>query len=429
MPTNNNKKTTVAAHPLAAIFPLMEGAAFNEFVADIKQHGLRVPIVLYEDKILEGRNRYRACEAAGVRPEFTAYTGNDPLAFVISMNLQRRHLNELQRAMVAAKVATLKRGRPGKSGKFAGLSQDEAAKLLNVGERSVRSAAAVHDHGAPELKQAVERGDVSVSAAADVATLPLDEQHEIVARGEREILETAKAIRAEKAKERYATRIIRIAQTAAGNTALPSDRRYPVIYADPPWDYSLYNEMSGSSRAPAEHYPTMKLDEICALPVADLATKDAILFMWTTAPHLRESFRVLDAWGFEYKTGVVWAKDVIGLGHFVRGQHEHLLIATHGDIPCPLPANRPPSVIQAPRRRHSQKPDEAYELVERMYPDFPKIELFARQARPGWEAWGNQAPDAAYDALDNINKSVQEGFSAIRARKTNGGPGWSGSTR
>jgi N6-adenosine-specific RNA methylase IME4 len=136
----------------------------------------------------------------------------------------------------------------------------------------------------------------------------------------------------------------------------------------------------------------MKLDEICAFPVKDLATNDAVLFMWTTAPHLREAFTVLDAWEFEYKTNVAWVKHAQGLGHFVRGQHEHLLIATRGDIPCPLPADRPPSVIQAPRREHSRKPDEAYELIERMYPDLPKYELFARQARPGWACWGNQAP-------------------------------------
>jgi N6-adenosine-specific RNA methylase IME4 len=112
--------------------------------------------------------------------------------------------------------------------------------------------------------------------------------------------------------------------------------------------------------------------------------------MWTTAPHLQESFQVFAAWGFEYKTNAVWVKDKIGLGYFIRGQHEHLLIATRGDMPCPLPANRPPSVINAPRREHSRKPDEAYELIERMYPELPKLELFARQQRPGWAAWGNE---------------------------------------
>src|SRR5262249_38048493 len=120
-----------------------------------------------------------------------------------------------------------------------------------------------------------------------------------------------------------------------------------------------------------------------------------VLFLWTTAPHLQESFQALAAWGFEYKTNAVWVKDKIGLGHFIRGQHEHLLIATKGDMPCPLPANRPSSVISAPRRQQRRKTDEAYEMIEGMYPELPKIELFARQARPNWSAWGNQATTAA----------------------------------
>jgi N6-adenosine-specific RNA methylase IME4 len=163
-----------------------------------------------------------------------------------------------------------------------------------------------------------------------------------------------------------------------------------VLYADPPWHFEVYNEESGVERAAGNHYSTMSLDEISALPIPSLATPDAVLFMWTTAPHLQESFQVFAAWGFEYKTNAVWVKDKIGLGYFIRGQHEHLLIATRGDMPCPLPANRPPSVINAPRREHSRKPDEAYELIERMYPELPKLELFARQQRPGWAAWGNE---------------------------------------
>jgi N6-adenosine-specific RNA methylase IME4 len=105
---------------------------------------------------------------------------------------------------------------------------------------------------------------------------------------------------------------------------------------------------------------------------------------------LEEALQVIAAWGFSYKSNVVWVKDKIGLGYLVRNQHELLLIATRGSMPCPLPANRPSSVIAAPRREHSRKPDEAYELIERMYPDLPKLELFARYTRLGWDVWGNE---------------------------------------
>jgi N6-adenosine-specific RNA methylase IME4 len=289
--------------------------------------------------------------------------------------------------MVAAKLATLKLGDNQHS---EGLPIGRGSELLNVGERTVARAREVQEHGTPELVHAVERGAVSVSAAADVATLSAQEQREIVARGEREILRAAQDIRARKAEIRRAERIERLAATCNHSTPFPSDRRYAVLYADPPWHFEVYNEESGIERAAGNHYSTMSLDEICALPVPRLASSDAALFMWTTVPHLRESFDVLVAWGFEYKTNIVWVKEKIGLGYFVRNQHELLLVATRGDMPLPSPGNRPSSVIDAPRREHSRKPDEAYELIERMYSELPKIELFARQARPGWDVWGNE---------------------------------------
>jgi hypothetical protein len=191
-------------HPLANVLPLVEGAEFDDLVADIGAHGLREPIVTFDDKILDGRNRYRACMAAGVEPIFTVYTGDDPVSYVISLNLRRRHLNESQRAMVAAKLATLKLGDNQHS---EGLPIGRGSELLNVGERTVARAREVVEHGASELVQAVERGQVSVSAAADIATMPADDQREIVARGEREILRAAQDIRARKAEIRRAERI------------------------------------------------------------------------------------------------------------------------------------------------------------------------------------------------------------------------------
>jgi N6-adenosine-specific RNA methylase IME4 len=100
----------------------------------------------------------------------------------------------------------------------------------------------------------------------------------------------------------------------------------------------------------------------------------------------------MDAWGFEYRSSIVWVKHAIGLGFWVRNQHEHLLIGARGRMRSPPPAARPSSVIINRRRQHSRKPDEAYALIEAAYPTLPKIELFARAARPGWDRWGNEAP-------------------------------------
>jgi N6-adenosine-specific RNA methylase IME4/ParB-like chromosome segregation protein Spo0J len=184
-----------------------------------------------------------------------------------------------------------------------------------------------------------------------------------------------------------AAKIDKIANAAVAPLEKTS-RQYPIILADPPW---LYEHVETESRAIENHYPTMTLDDICALPVNALALGDAILFMWATSPKLAEAIRVVEAWGFTYRTCAVWVKDKIGMGYYFRQQHELILVGVKGGPPMPAPPDRPSSVIEAPRGAHSAKPEAVYELIERMYPTWPRIELFARSPREGWDSWGNQA--------------------------------------
>src|SRR5262245_46596247 len=192
-------------HSLADLFPLMEGVEFDELVADIRAHGLRERVGGFEDMILDGRNRYRACQSVGIEPTFTVYQGDDPLAYVISANLRRRHLNEGQRALIAARLATFSHGGDRSKSPIGDLTQAEAAELLNVGKRSVERAGKVIDHGDPELISAVERGEASVSAAEEIADLPTDEQREAVAGGEKAVSAKAKKARAARKKKKKAT--------------------------------------------------------------------------------------------------------------------------------------------------------------------------------------------------------------------------------
>jgi N6-adenosine-specific RNA methylase IME4 len=376
-------------HDLANVFPLIEGDEFAGLVADIGKQGLLEAIVLLDGKILDGRNRYRACVEAGVEPHFEEFDGEDPVAFVVSKNVARRHLDESQRALAAARIATLQNGqRKSASPIGEGRSQAEAAQILNVGKRSVERARDVLDQGEATLVKAVEQGKVSVSAAADVATLPKQEQAEIVAKGEKEILEAAKRIRAQKSEAKREERIERIAQIATGNTHLDTGRKYPVIYCDPPWRYEF---AESETRAIENQYPTMDLEAIKRLLVRDLATEDAILFMWATSPKLAEAISVVEAWGFTYRSSAIWVKNQLGMGYYFRQQHELLLIATRGSMPAPAPADRPRSVFTSDRTEHSAKPAEFAEFIERMYPTLPRIELFCRSPRHGWDVWGNQA--------------------------------------
>ncbi len=202
--------------------------------------------------------------------------------------------------------------------------------------------------------------------------------------------------RVEKETERVTTNLLREGERAQRDeilTRAPTvwpEGRYAVIYADPPWRYE-HPPIGASNRSIENHYPTMTLEEICTVPVGDITTENAILFLWATAPKLAECFDVVGAWGFTYRTCMIWAKDKIGMGYHARNRHEILLIAKKGQLAPPEPADRPDSVVEAPRQAHSAKPAIFYELIERMYPGLPKVELFSRSPRDGWAAWGNEA--------------------------------------
>lgn len=152
-------------HPFAEIFPMLDDEQLHGLAQDIAAHGLLDPIIMYERKILDGRCRYRAGRIAGVAPRFEDYVGNDPLGYVVSHNLHRRHLTESQRAMVAARLADLQLGA---NQHTQGVPIGRAADLLNVGERSVARAKEVVRDGTPELVKAVETGEIAVSAAAEI---------------------------------------------------------------------------------------------------------------------------------------------------------------------------------------------------------------------------------------------------------------------
>ena len=190
------------------------------------------------------------------------------------------------------------------------------------------------------------------------------------------------------AKYRRAERVERINEIAANNVPLETAQRFPIIYADPPWEYE---HSKTDSRRIDNHYPTMPLSEICDLPVGEVATPNAVLFLWATSPKLEEALRVMASWGFTYRTSMVWIKPQIGMGYYARQQHEFLLIGARGSLPVPEPANRPPSAFTSPRTEHSRKPEEYYEFIERMYPEYERIELFSRNKRDGWTTWGNQS--------------------------------------
>jgi N6-adenosine-specific RNA methylase IME4 len=186
----------------------------------------------------------------------------------------------------------------------------------------------------------------------------------------------------------------REAALGARQLALP-DKKYGVILADPEWRFEPWSRETGLGYAADNHYPTSPLDVIKARDVPTVAADDCVLFLWGTVPMLPQALEVMAAWGFRFVSNVAWVKDRTGNGYWFLNQHEHLLVGTKGNIPAPALGDQWPSVIEAPVREHSAKPDESYELIESYFPSLPKIELNCRgEPRPGWDAWGNEAEPA-----------------------------------
>ena len=189
--------TSLPSHTVASLFPMMSEADVLDLAGDIAENGLRESIWLHPDgSILDGRNRYLACQLAGVEPTFRTWNGQgSPVGFVVSLNLRRRHLDESQRALVAARIANLGEGRPSETAQISAVSQSDAADLLHVSRGSVQNAKRVLDAGALALVSAVERGDVAVSAATALTELDPEDQAAVVALPDAERREAIRDLR------------------------------------------------------------------------------------------------------------------------------------------------------------------------------------------------------------------------------------------
>lgn len=196
-----------------------------------------------------------------------------------------------------------------------------------------------------------------------------------------------------------------------------TDKKYKIIYADPPW---RYND-KGINGACENHYNTMNLDDICKLPINDITDKDCVLFLWTTYPMLPDALRLIEAWGFKYKTiGFQWIKlnrsgkgFFFGLGRWTRGNTEPCLIAIKGK-PKRI-SGSVSQIIQYPIAEHSKKPEIVRKKIVELMGDMPRIELFARQTPIGWDYWGNECEPCGVGAEDyeDYSEDYTESYSQM----------------
>lgn len=336
------------------------------------EEGCRDPLVVWNGVLVDGHNRYEICHGRNIA--FKTYeidfkTEDDARLWIVCNQMGRRNLTPYQRvelALIAEPILAQKakenqiNGAKGLSNSTKAIhAREEIAKLANVSEETVHRVKAIKSKSSQETKDQLRQGLVSINQV--FSELKRDETR----------------------KEK----VEKINEISKGNAELKTDKKYPVILCDPPWEYDY---SVSKMREIDNHYPTMALKDITELPVEQIACESSVIFLWVTSPKLIEGIEILHQWGFEYRTCMVWIKDKIGMGYYARQRHELLLIGSKGEMPCPLPENRPDSVMEAPRGKHSEKPDLIYEHLEKMYPEFEKIELFSRNKREGWQSWGNQ---------------------------------------
>lgn len=438
-------------HPLADLFPMIGEDDFATLVDSIRENGLRERIVVHEGQILDGRNRYRALLAAGVltydddpylldkagrprmlRPQFRKFLSDrdgDPLRYVVDHNLHRRHLDESQRAMVAARLADMSVGGNGSNQHKSTKTEEkqnngnrtnrsdcttnaEAGKILKVSPMSVKRAKRVLKAGTPELAAAVEARKIAVTLAAELTALPVKEQKEIIELADRKALRAAaRTVREADQRLKRERRAEREGRLAGRQAALP-EKKYGVIYADPEWRFDPYSRETGMDRAADNHYPTSDLATLQRRDVGAIAADDCVLFMWATVPMLAEAFCCLDSWGFawfdrrdghltpdkrkcRYVSQFAWDKAASGNGYWTRNRHELLLIATRGKPVAPALGEQLDSMIRSRKSGHSAKPEKVLDWIDKTWPNTARIELNRRgPARPGWDAWGNEAEAA-----------------------------------
>ena len=364
---------------------MMPAKELKALADDIAANGLNQPIVIYNGRILDGRNRARACEMAGVAVDTVEWDdpGCGPVAWVVSQNVRRRHLTATQRATLAVdllpelEAEALQRKAAGGRG---GLNQD-VEKIPHLPESRSRDRAA-------ELVQVNER---YVSDAKKVAA----ESPELLGQmraGEISLTDAKRQIKADKqAKERKENEAK--VELAAGSSRLVELRGiFSTIVIDPPWSPDDEGDVNQFGRTQPT-YKTLTIGEIEQLPIRKIAAPDCHIYLWITNRSLEKGFRLLRAWDFRYITCLTWVKPSIGVGNYFRNSTEHILFGVRGSLP--LLAKDLPTAFQAPRPgRHSAKPDEFYELAEKASPS-PRIDYFARRTRDGWTTFGEDGLTAA----------------------------------
>lgn len=379
---------------------LIDGNKINELASSIKEIGLLNPVTITSDKkLIAGLHRIRAFQLLDKKEiPCNVIDFNNSLYFElaeIDENLIRNELHYTDRGdqfkrrkeiyeelyPETKREATLKQYRNPDSGERIKPSFiEDTAKKTGQSKSKIAEEIQISNKVIPEAKELLKEKDLPKTEAILFSRKPAEEQKKIVdkiASGEcKNVNHAILSINQDKPRE---------------VKPLPVEL-FDVIYADPPWRYEHAKTTNDSIEA---HYPTMNLEDIKSMKVP--SAENSVLLLWTTSPKIEEGLQVLNSWGFSYRSSMIWDKsgiekgiNWIGMGYWFRCQHEILLVGVKGKFSPPKEDCRFPSIYREKNGEHSKKPEFIYEMIEKMFPGHKYIELFAREKRNGWEAWGNE---------------------------------------
>lgn len=365
-------------HEVANIFPMMSADEFSALVEDIRANGQRQPIYLHDGKIIDGRNRYRACQQLDIEPDTRAWDGVGSLvSFVVSLNLQRRHLTESQKGIVGERLLPM-------------LEEEAAGRYIaNVGRpRVVEKSGQLIDQISEPHERAPRAADIAAQIVGtnrnyiyDAKKLRIEapELHRRVEIGELTIPQAKTEMKRAEVKQRLEDIVVREVETPTG--------LFDVIVIDPPWAMEKI-ERDVRPNQTGFDYPTMSEQELAALDIP--ADEHCHMWLWTTHKFFPMALRLLEAWKFKYVCTFVWHKpggfQPIGLPQF---NCEFAIYARKG-TPQFVDTKAFNVCFDAPRGAHSEKPDAFYDVVRRVTGG-RRLDMFNRRAIDGFSTWGNEA--------------------------------------
>jgi N6-adenosine-specific RNA methylase IME4 len=362
---------------LESLIPPLSNEEFKQLERNILEEGIREPLITWNGILIDGHNRYRIAQEHDMNYETLEKEFdniNRVKEWMIHNQFGRRNLSNYQRSVLALQLEDVfrEKAKENQAIQFKGssliqiseevkpiVSIKEVAKIANVSHDTIAKVKKIEANATPEVKAKLNTGQMSINEAY------------------KEIKKEEIEVKRKEIRETFEKQDVEI-----------KDKKYRIIYADPPWKYG--NAMPEYVTEPQDYYLLMNTEDICAMPIKDITEKDAVLFLWSTSPHLPEALQVAKEWGFTYKTTFIWDKIKHNMGHYNSVRHEILLVCTKGA--CTPDVKRLfDSVVSEERTEHSKKPNVFREIIETIYTYGNKIELFARETPEGWDVFGNQS--------------------------------------